>query len=355
METTAKETASVLEPLTEGNFSETFEQYAVRFEQYLQEFLSVDNPAGNLHEGLEYGLGLDLGERSKRGKRIRPVLTLMTCATLGGREADAMPFALAVELLHNFALVHDDIEDGDETRRNRPAVWKVYGLHHGVNIGDYFLCQVYHALLRRQNGARLDNDLRLRLVELITDTLEHTIRGQALDMNARGSREFTLEQYLDMVMEKTGYYLAAPLLGGAMVARAGQPVIHALGLYGRHLGPLFQIKDDLIDLTAGKGRGERGSDIREGKRSYLVAWTLPRCEPEEREQLLRTLDKPREETTPEEIEWSRALFERHGAIEQADQYCAELHRKCVEAIRGCPSEIKSMLELVANYLAQRTK
>src|SRR5262249_47852873 len=104
-----------------------------------------ENAIPNLDDGLAYALGLD-GSRS-HGKRLRPLLCLLVADSLGGRVRAAMPFAAAIELMHNFCLVHDDIEDGDEFRRGRPAVWKHFGLPHAINIGDYLFTKIFAALL----------------------------------------------------------------------------------------------------------------------------------------------------------------------------------------------------------------
>src|SRR5690606_28602934 len=104
------------------------------------------SPIRNLDDGMAYALGLD-DEQANAGKRIRPLLCLLVCKELSGDARPALPFAAAIELMHNFCLVHDDIEDGDEMRRGRPAVWKQYGLPHAINIGDYLFTKVFEALL----------------------------------------------------------------------------------------------------------------------------------------------------------------------------------------------------------------
>ncbi|MBN1518125.1 polyprenyl synthetase family protein [Candidatus Sumerlaeota bacterium] len=348
MEISADQTARA------SNFEARIQLLADLVNAELSVFLAAEAPLENLHDGLRYSLGLDQADPAARGKRIRPAMAIMVCETLGGNREDILPFALAIELMHNFALVHDDIEDGDATRHNRPAVWRKFGLPHAINIGDYFLCQVYRALTENRNST-LDVATRMRLIELMTQVLLHTHRGQALDMNARAKTDFSRDDYLELVMEKTGYYLAAPLVGGAIAAGADHGVLDALEQYGRHLGPLFQIKDDLIDLTEGKGRGERGADIREGKRSFLVAEALASCADDERRRLIEMLDKPREETTVEDIVWTTALFERTGAIEHAQDYCESLHEQCRQAAKTCPPDLRDLLIDAADYLVQRRK
>lgn len=314
--------------------------------------LDTSEPVENLHDILLYALGLDIEERAKRGKRVRPVLCLQTCQALGGRMETAMPFACAIELMHNFCLIHDDLEDGDTVRRDRPAVWVRYGAAHAINAGDYMLTKVFRILAEDERIA--DSALRIALLQLITDTLDHTHIGQALDINARARHQFTLEDYLRIVEEKTGYYLAAPIVGGAMAAGAPASVLEAIRQFGRYIGPLFQVVDDLIDLTEGKGRGERGSDIREGKRSFLVATVAAKADAIQRQRLFEILDLPRQETTYAHVQEVIALFEAHGALDEARQYAHRLYDDAIQTLHGVPDPLKDLLESAFKNLAKRT-
>ncbi len=273
-----------------------------------------------LHEGMIYALGLDEAAPTPRPKRIRPALCLVTAEALGAGRAAAEPFALAIELAHNFCLVHDDIEDGDVMRRGRPSVWKRYGPPHAINIGDYLLILAYRALSRRRPGERAEAT-RLRLVELLTWALERTHVGQALDLAARERRSFAVEDYLGLAREKTGRYLAAPIEAGAIVAGAPEAVIAELRRLGDCLGPLFQIRDDLLDLESAKGREAPGADLREGKRSYLVAHAAACAAPADADRLFNILDRPREATTAADVAWAADLFARTGALEAARAAC----------------------------------
>jgi geranylgeranyl pyrophosphate synthase len=327
-------------------------QFDIALEQAINEFSA--NPVANLHEGLTYGLGLDLVDPAARGKRIRPLLCLLTAEALDQPPETAMPFALAIELMHNFALVHDDIQDGDTMRRNRPAIWKEYGLEHGINIGDYFLVQVFNVLSREQatdhRSARLQRDW----LRLMIDTLDHTHRGQALDMNARENCDFGCDDYLEIVREKTGYYLAAPIVGGAMTAGADPALLKTLQQVGLLLGPSFQIMDDIIDLTRGKGRGAIGNDIGEGKRSFLVAWTSEKATITEKNRLFNLLDLPREKTGEEEIRAVLELFEKYNAIEAGHTKAREMHQEAMALLaENVPPMLATTLKQVADSLLQR--
>jgi geranylgeranyl pyrophosphate synthase len=321
-------------------------------DQALERFLRQSPPVPNLHEGLLYALGLDQIDPAIRGKRIRPALCLITCETLGGNVEEALPFAMSVELMHNFFLVHDDIEDGDAYRRGRPSVWKKYGLAHGINIGDYLYTKVFEAFLLQNT---LSPQLRIDLLKLLVETLDHTHVGQAQDINALACDSITLDQYLDIVTHKTGYYLAAPMIGGARIAHAEPQTLQAIRNLGRYVGPVFQIVDDTLDLTTGKGREAVGSDIREGKRSYLVAHTASNATETERAELFRILNLPREETTPEHIQTVQELFARYKAVEAGQTFCHQLMESARQAMTAAPAALRNTLMGIFDELLERKR
>ena len=265
-----------------------------------------------------------------------------------------MPFALSIELMHNFALVHDDMQDGDIMRRGRDSAWVRFGEAHAINIGDYLLVHATR-VLTDYGPAALTGDLRLRLVKLIGFALDHTHIGQALDMNERGQRDFTMERYLRIVREKTGYYLAAPIQGGAMVAGADDATLETIGRMALLLGPLFQIIDDIIDLTDGKGRESVGSDIREGKRSYLVAHVAQQATAQQTAELFDILDKPRRATTEHDIQAVLDLYEQYGAIQAGRDYCAQLHTQAQAELAQLPKPLARALGPVFEMLVNRNK
>lgn len=308
------------------------------------------NPIRNLDDGVAYALGLD-DDAANAGKRIRPLLCLLVCRELSGNARPALPFAAGIELMHNFCLVHDDIEDGDEMRRGRPAVWKAFGLPHAINIGDYIFTKVFEALL--MDSFSTPPERLVRLFDLMRSTLDHTHRGQALDMNARESR-ISVDDYMHLVTEKTGHYLAAPMIAGAISADAEADVTAALGTFGLMIGPMFQIRDDVIDLTHGKGRGTIGNDVREGKRSFLVAHALQHAAAGEQDRLMAILDLPRADTTQDNVNEVLAIFESCGAMKAADEKCAELKDKAIAALQVLPENLRERLLEVTEYLTART-
>ena len=341
-------------PATERELLREIAKQSRLIDRGLKRLIRRGVQVSNLHEGLEYALGLDIPDQARRGKRLRPTICLMTCEALGGNPKQAIPFALAIELMHNFCLIHDDIEDGDRVRRDRPSVWVKYGLAHGINIGDYMLTQVFLALMDSLEVG-LSAEVTLRLVRLMAETLDHTHIGQAMDISARSTTSFSVADYMKLVTEKTGYYLAAPILAGAIIARAKAPVQQALVRFGKCIGPMFQIIDDIIDLTEGKGRLEIGADIREGKRSFLVAYASGRCTPNERKRLLSILNKSRDQTSKDHIAWVIRLFKKYDAIEAGRRMSQELLRKGKKHLERVPPKLRRKLVATADFLSTRTR
>ena len=285
------------------------------------------------------------------GKRLRSALCLAACEALGGRAEQALDFAVAVELLHNMLLVHDDLEDRDRFRRDRPAVWVRYGEANAINVGDWLFALACRSALRTP----APDAVRLALVEDFIGAYEKTVEGQALDLDRRGAPDFTVEQYVELATLKTGHYLALGLVGGARIAGADERMIATLRAFGRHAGPAFQVRDDVIDLTAGKGRnGRTGCDIEEGKPSALYAWALAHAAPDDRTRLIAIMRAPREATPAEDVRWAMALYERTGATAFAGRFADELMAKARAALAVLPGAGGEALQRLADYLTERT-
>ncbi len=335
---------------------EEFEHYLTEKSDYIdkeiEKFVQEDDKIENLHDGMIYSLGLDSPDRAIRGKRVRPVLALMTCESLGEDVSKAIPFAISSELLHAFLLVHDDIEDKDEVRRSRPAVWKKYGSAHGINIGDYIFVKSYRAILM-SGEVGVEDEKLVKLVDLLTRTVDRTGIGQAMDIGARDTDEISVEQYMRTVTEKTGYYLAYPILGGAIISGASDETLKSLEEFGKYIGPVFQIADDILDLTEGKGREEIGCDIKEGKRSLLVALAASECSAEEKGRLFEILNKDREYTTDEDVSWVISLFERYQIIDKAKDRAREMLDSAKSSIQNVPEELRENLSAAAEFFLER--
>ena len=284
------------------------------------------------------------------GKRIRPAICLITCEELGGNTDEAIYFALAVETLHNMFLLHDDIEDGDTMRRDQPTVWVKYGIANAINAGDYLLARAYQNIL----SSPISSDKKMKLIEVFTLAYEKTVEGQALDINARGDSAYTVQKYIDMVRLKTGCYLACGMVGGAIVSGSSDGMIDKIWELGKHMGPAFQIKDDLIDLTKGKGRGGViGSDIKEGKASFLYAYTSEAANEKDKKSLIEIMLKEREDTTEQDVNNVLGIYKRYGAIDQAQKCADDLIKQTDIIIDDMPVNNKTVFKEIAGFMAQR--
>ncbi len=321
-------------------------RHAASVESLLESEIPRDS-AAFLSEGVWY-------QFESGGKRIRPALCLISCEAFGGKSQDALPFALATEVLHNFFLVHDDIEDGDTMRRDQPTLWCRVGLANGINVGDYLIAKAYRLILSSPVAA----ERVVSLLDSFTETFERTVEGQALDINLRGNPDVTLETYYRIVQLKTAFYLALPWVGGAVIAGVEDEVLGPLWELGRCLGPAFQIRDDHLDLTEGKGRGgEIGCDLREGKPSIFYAYILDgSCGAgEERDRLRSILVKPREETTASDIEWAIEFYRRTGALEFAEREAQKLIDRVDRIIDDVPlsEEGRDTFRAIGRYIVER--
>ena len=263
------------------------------------------------------GLSAGLRHQLSGGKGLRPALSIWLGGRLGIAPDAAEGWGIAVELLHNAFLIHDDIEDGDRYRRGRPTLWVEVGIPVALNVADHLIAEAYRHVAEIPAAP----EVVVALVRDFAETHRTTVQGQALDLDHRADPAFALEDYERIIRSKTGRYLALAWVGPARVAGWRQQEIDLLWRMGDELGPAFQIRDDVLDLTAGKGRGgEIGCDIREGKPSILVAHALssPELADEERTGLLEVLARDRETTTARDVERTIALFDRLGSIAFAE-------------------------------------
>ncbi|MCR4293435.1 MAG: polyprenyl synthetase family protein [Candidatus Kuenenia sp.] len=316
--------------------------YGAKIDDMLRELIPV-NEKNYLSEPIWYHM-------NTKGKRVRPAICLITCEALGGNPENALSFALAIEVLHNMFLMHDDIEDGDTVRRDQPTVWVKYGTANAINAGDYLLACAYKSTL----ASPVAPEKRLKLLEALTLTYGKTVEGQALDINARAAESFTVDAYMKMVELKTGYYLACGMVGGAIVAGASNEVVEKIWMLGKNMGPAFQIRDDLIDLTHGKGRGGViGSDIKEGKASFLYSYVLEIASGEQKKKLREIMLKPREETTADDIERVLDVYRRYDAMKYAQDYAENLVQQAYKTINEIPVDDKTIFKEIASFMAQR--
>lgn len=179
------------------------------------------------------------------GKRTRPIITLLVAAAAAGDWQAALPFAAAVELIHNFSLVHDDIQDDSDLRRGRATVWKLWGRAQAINSGDALFAFAHLAL---QRAAGLPAGEVLRALRILDQTCIHLTTGQHYDMGFETRQSVSVDEYLSMIEGKTASLIATAAEFGALAAQASPAIQDQYREYGRHLGLAFQIRDDVLGI-----------------------------------------------------------------------------------------------------------
>ena len=233
-------------------------------------------PAGEMRDMLTYHLGW-YGEGNSiaaQGKRIRPLLTLLTCAGTGGNWQYALPAAAAVELVHNFSLIHDDIEDNSDLRRGRKTVWKLWGIAQAVNAGDMMFTLSRISLMDLSGS--IPADRVLKAVSCLDHSCESLIYGQFLDLDYETRKQISIEDYWKMISGKTVALTSCSAKMGGLVSGVDQGRFGALAGYGQHLGLAFQVVDDWLGIWGdavmiGKSTD---SDLASGKKTLPVIFGL---------------------------------------------------------------------------------
>jgi geranylgeranyl diphosphate synthase type I len=209
-----------------------------------------------------------------QGKRIRPQVVLMAAEAVGGDWQTALPAAAAVELLHNFSLIHDDIQDNSPLRRGRPTVWNIWGIPQAINAGDCMFTLAFRAM--HGLSETVSAQTALRAVQMLEQTCIELTRGQYLDISFEDRSEVSLDEYWTMIEGKTAALLAACLELGALAGGASQDTVELYGTFGRKLGLAFQVQDDLLGVWGAAeltGKSIKG-DILNGKKSLPILYGL---------------------------------------------------------------------------------
>ena len=265
-----------------------------------------------LYEMVRYHLGLD--HEGPRGKRIRPLLGLLAYESLTGEHGPALPGAAAVELGHNFSLVHDDIEDRDVERHHRATLWMVFGQAQAINTGDTLFTLSRMALYRLSELGFSDAKV-LALMRLYDETCLALCEGQFMDIwSAEHDERLSVDFYFDMIGRKTAALIAASVQAGAMLATDDQQVIDSYHGFGWSLGIAFQLNDDLLGIWGDEQTtGKEPSDLAKHKKTLPVIYALERAPAHDVARLKELLATP--EPSSRLIAEARAILEGCGARE----------------------------------------
>lgn len=267
-----------------------------------------------------YSLVADYPRRG--GRMLRPSLCIATARAFGAPPEEAVRSGVALELLHNAFLIHDDVEDESDERRGRPTLHALHGIPIAVNVGDALTLLGLRALI--DNRDMLGPRLTLRIMEETERMARESVEGQAIELGWRRDNALTLTDanYLDMVLKKTCSYTTIwPSRVGALIGMRHDRHLDRLVRFGFFLGAAFQIQDDLLNLTGDRARygKEIEGDLWEGKRTLMLIHLLRLANGDERSRLGEFLALPRAARQPRDIAWIRARMNAYGCIDYAQQ------------------------------------
>ncbi|MFQ5649445.1 MAG: polyprenyl synthetase family protein [bacterium] len=290
-------------PDVEETFKDVLRGWRQKINERLANIVETQKPA-LLYEPIRYVL-------QGGGKRIRPVMVLLSCQAVGGKPEWALDAAVAVELVHNFTLVHDDIMDEDDKRRGRLTLHKKWNQALAILAGDGLFALSYQTLLRTQS-ARIHE-----ITNIFTNGILAVCEGQALDLEFEKREAVGLDDYLAMIQKKTARLLAISAEIGALIGNGGADEVKALGDFANNLGCAFQIQDDLLDITSNEGTLGKtfGSDIQQRKQTYLLVHAWRHADSDSKAQLQQLLSET--EFNHAQVAAVKSIFDRVGSIQSA--------------------------------------
>ena len=289
-----------------------------------------------------------------RGKLLRPLLCLVSCEAVGGNAERALPLAAALELMHNFSLIHDDIEDHSPQRHGRDPVWRVWGVAQAVNAGDGMFA-LAHVTLHRLQATAVAATRVLAAARLLDQASLRLCEGQYQDLAFEQQTAVSSADYLDMVGGKTAALMAAAAASGALVGDAGDEAVAAFQQFGENLGFAFQIRDDILGIwgQASETGKPTGEDIRARKKSFPVVYAFERAVGDDRATLQAIYDQ--NALHAEDVAKVLRILERTRARASSQRAAARYATRALRHLEGLDlvPERRRDLETLAAYFVNR--
>ena len=319
----------------------TVNQYREVFVQYLKKF-PINREPSNLYDPVSYILTL-------KGKRLRPILTLMATDIFSNSYKSGLDAALAVEVFHNFSLVHDDIMDSAELRRGNKTVHKKWNVSTGILSGDVMLIQAYQLFENYEGEVFVD------LAKLFSKTAIEVCEGQQYDVDFETRDNVKTSDYLKMITYKTAVLLGASMKMGAIIARASKEDQDKIYDFGKYLGIAFQLQDDYLDAFGDEIKfGKKiGGDILENKKTYLYLKAIEFLSEDKKNQLLGLYTN--NNSSEEKIKTTKALFEESGSVDYTVKEIKKYTNSAFEILESpnISAEKKKLLYEFGNSLMDR--
>jgi len=293
-----------------------------------EEFSKLDLPKNphSLYDPVCYTLSLG-------GKRIRPYFTLSACGICGGSIKEAVPAAIAIELLHNFTLLHDDIMDSASTRRGKPSVFKKWDASTAILSGDAMYAWAFGQLQYYGKSEQFSKEQYCSILDIFLDSAKTVCEGQASDLEFEDETTVSLDDYLNMIHGKTAALITGAFMMGGTASGASADKIERLKSTGKHVGIGFQIQDDLLDVVADPEKFGKtlGGDILEGKKTYLSILSLKQAGPDNRDRLEHIFNN--ENLSANDVNEVIDIYRQLGIIEKAKETIKDHYNTAINQIK----------------------
>jgi|TARA_B100001971_G_C18249176_1_gene576780 geranylgeranyl diphosphate synthase type I len=314
--------------------------------------------SGTLYAMMKYHLGWLDGDLKKieeyRGKRFRPTLCLLVYSSLCGVESKVLPAAAAIELIHNFSLIHDDIEDMDEKRRHKPTVWKIWGINHAINVGDGMHVLANLSALRLKELNVSDTKI-VEIMQILNESIITLCEGQYQDMDFENRLDITIEMYLKMINFKTAVLIEASTWIGATLATENKKIVNNFRKFGRNIGIAFQIIDDIMGIwgKSSKTGKPHASDIRNKKKTLPIIYAIQMASIKQKKRINELYKNNK--ITNDEIQEIFDILEDTGALEYAKNTANEFEVKALKELSKTKinNEDLNDIKLISNFLVKR--
>lgn len=286
------------------------------------------------------------------GKKLRPFLAMVSAGALGVKEEKALPYGIAIELVHNFTLVHDDIMDDDEMRRGQKTLHKKIGSAHAINAGDGLFALSFKIL----SETDVPGESIRGLLDEVASSVIVVAEGQEEDMSFEETFDITEKEFITMIEKKTSYLFKAATKGGAIIAGADVDEINHMSEYARKMGIAFQIQDDYLDLVGDQEEigKDVGSDIRRGKRTLMVIHALHNLDEDKKNRLIEILEE--KDNSVDEIKEAMDLMNSVGSIDYAKELAEKYGSEAKKELEILPdSEYKDILISLVDFMINRSK
>jgi geranylgeranyl diphosphate synthase type I len=319
---------------------------------------SLSGEGCGVYDTLRYAMGWTDPDgnpvTATNGKALRPTLCLFACEVIGGNTKRAMPAAVAIEFIHNFSLIHDDIQDHDKTRRGRPTVWAVWGEPKAIVSGNA-LRAVADISLERLVEQGVSISEALHVVAILTEAYLQMIEGQYLDLDYEKRHDVSQDAYLDMISRKTGALIRCSLEMGAFLGTKDAATVDAFRRFGRSLGFVFQIRDDILGVWGEEEKTGKpvGADIRRKKNSFPVVHAMSHAKDTDAALLKETYGK--EVLDDQDVVRVLQVMERAGTRDQAQALAQRHCSDALAALEGLPLDSQARQEIseLAHFLLVR--